>query len=102
MSKIIKVSEQVDYSLFTRMTKDLGLFQVKGEIWSMVSPHDGGYDNEISEICFVYSVDNKQCKHAGFKELYNKLYGENSFKKFVADLEIEFAEAYHNQTSYKN
>lgn len=105
MSKITKVSEQVDYSVFTTMTKDLGLFQVKAEIWSVVTPNAPStdrFDHEITEICFVYSVDNKTCKYVGFKELYEKLYGDNSFRKFENDLESEFAEAYRQQTSYKN
>ena len=102
MSKITKISEQADYSVFTTMTKDLGIFQAKGEIWSIVTPGDGDFEHDITEICFVYSVDNKPCKYVGFKELYEKLYGDNSFSKFENELESEFAEAYHRQTSYKN
>jgi hypothetical protein len=37
MSKIKKVDEVVDFSVFTKFTKDLGLFQVNASIWSMVS-----------------------------------------------------------------
>lgn len=102
MSKIIKTSEQTDYSVFTTMTKDLGLFQAKGEIWSIVTPRDGKFEHEITEICFIYSVDNKPCKYVGFKELYEKLYGDNSFRKFESELESEFGAAYYEQTSYRN
>jgi len=35
--KIIKVCENVDFSMYTKFTKDLGLFQVDASIWSMVS-----------------------------------------------------------------
>ena len=31
MSKIIKLNENVDFSVYTKFTKDLGLFQVKAE-----------------------------------------------------------------------
>ncbi len=102
MSKITKINEQTDYSVFTTMTKDLGLFQAKGEIWSIVTPNNGDFYHEITEISFVYAVDNKPCKYVGFKELYEKLYGDNSFRKFEAELEYEFEEAYRKQTSYKN
>ena len=38
--KIKKVDENVELSVFTKFTKDLGLFQATASIWSMVS-NDG-------------------------------------------------------------
>lgn len=102
MSKIIKTSEQTDYSVFTTMTKDLGLFQVKAEIWSIVTPRDGDFEHDITEINPVYSIGNKPCKYVGFKEQYENLYGDNSFRKFENELVSEFEEAYYKQTSHKN
>lgn len=102
MNKITKVSEQVDYSAFTVLSKDLGLFQVRAEIWSMVTPQEDSFDHDITEICLEYSIDNKQCKRSGFKELYEKLYGEKSFFNFEKELEHDFGQAYFKLTSFKN
>jgi hypothetical protein len=49
MSKIKKVDEVVDFSVFTKFTKDLGLFQVNASIWSMVS-QDCTNSHDISDI----------------------------------------------------
>ena len=101
MSKIIKVNEVVDYSVSTTFTKDLGLFQVKATVWSCVSEWEGRYENEITETELIFVLNGKKCKYAGFKELYEKLYGVNTFNQFWADLITEFEEEYFKQTTYK-
>ena len=101
MSKIIKVDENVDFSVFTKFTKDLGLFQVTANVWSMVS-QDCRCSHDISEIELDFSVNNKPCKYLGFKELYEKLYGKDTFNQFYDDLKSEFEEEYFKQTTYKN
>ncbi len=49
MSKIKKVDEAVDFSVFTKFIKDLGLFQVNASVRSTVS-QDCTNSHEISEI----------------------------------------------------
>jgi len=100
MSKIKKVDEVVDFSVFTKFTKDLGLFQVNASVWSMVS-QDCTNSHDISEIELDFSIDNKRCKYNGFKEIYEKLYGINTFNQFTAELMAEFEKAYFKQTTYK-
>ncbi len=107
MSKIIKVQETVDYSVSTTFTKNLGLFQVKAKIWSRVSAKKvtiakEGYHNEITETELMFILNGKQCKYMGFKELYEKLYGVDTFQQFWSDLVAEFEEEYFKQTTYKN
>jgi len=101
--KIIKVDENVDFSVFTKFTKDLGLFQVTARVWTMVSTPstDGTFNHDISDIELYFSMNNKPCKHVGFKELYEKLYGVDTFNKFYADLSTEFEKAYFKNTPYK-
>jgi hypothetical protein len=101
MSKIIKVQEIVDYAVNTTFTKDFGLFQVKATIWSCVSECENGYDNEITETELMFILNGKVCKYAGFRELYEKLYGINMFNQFWSDLVVEFEEEYFKQTNYK-
>ena len=98
--KIIKVNENVDFSVYTKFTKDLGLFQVDANVWSMVS-QDCRQSHDIQDIELDFSVNNKPCKYNGFKEIYEKLYGINTFNKFRDDLTEEFEEAYFKQTTYK-
>jgi hypothetical protein len=101
MSKIKKVDEVVDFSVFTKFTKDLGLFQVNASVWSSVS-QDCRDSHVISEIELYFSIDNKKCKYNGFREIYEKLYGINTFNQFTAELMEEFEKAYFKQTTYKN
>jgi len=100
MSKIIKIDENVDFSVYTKFTKDLGLFQVNARVWSMVS-QDCRHSHDISDIELDFSVNNKPCKYMGFKELYEKLYGADTFNKFRDELTEEFEEEYFKQTTYK-
>lgn len=100
--KIIKVKEHVDYSVRTEFSKDLGMFKVIGIVWSCVSECENGYDNDITEIELMFVLNGKVCKYLGFKELYEKLYGEKTFNQFYADLSTEFEQAYFKQTPYKN
>ena len=100
MSKIKKVNEVVDFSVFTKFTKDLGLFQVTASIWSMVS-QDCRCSHDITDIQLDFSIDNKRCKYNGFKEIYEKLYGTDTFSEFCDNLNCEFEEAYYKQTTYK-
>ena len=101
MSKIIKVKEHVDYSVRTEFSKDLGMFKVIGIVWSCVSEIQNVYDNDITEIELMFILNGKVCKYLGFKELYEKLYGEKTFNQFYADLVTEFEEEYYKQTTYK-
>ena len=102
MSKIIKVQEIVDYAVNTTFTKDLGLFQVKANVWSCVSECENGYDNEITETELSFILNGKPCKYLGFRELYEKMFGANKFNEFRDDLVVEFQEEYFKQSPYKN
>ena len=100
--KIIKVEEIVDLSVFTKFTKDLGLFQVKARVYSMVSPSRGSaYNHDITEIEMYFSINNKHVNYNGFKTLYTQLYGEDSFTRYCEEKRTEFEEAYFKHTPYK-
>jgi hypothetical protein len=102
MSKIIKKQEIVDLSVRTEFTKDLGMFQAHASVWSCVSENECGYDHDITETELRFVLNGKPCRYMGFKELYEKLYGENTWNKFWSELMTEFEEAYYKQTTYKN
>ena len=104
MSKIIKNFEDRSYSISTGFTNDLGLFSVNATVWSYVNEtkEKGVYEHEISDMEISYEINGKYCRHAGFKELYEKLYGIDSFQQFEKDLIKDFEEAYHAQTPYNH
>ena len=101
MSKIIKEQEHADYSVRTVFTKDLGMFKAEGTIHSCVSwDGKGTCENDITEVETVFILNGKRCNFLGFRELYEKLYGNDTFKKFESDITKEFEEAYHANTPY--
>ena len=103
MSKIIKLQEHTDYSVRTVFTKDFGFFEAEGTIYSCVSyDGKGTCENDITEVTTVFILDGKRCQFSGFKELYEKLFGVNSFRTFNTDLSIEFQEEYFKQSPYKD
>jgi len=105
MKNITKTFEEKSYSMSTGFTKDLGLFTVNGTIWSYVNPntpYKNKYDHEISDIEINYEINGKYCMNAGFKELYEKLYGKDSFTKFEREVAEEFEAAYYETTPYSN
>ena len=48
------------------------------------------YNVDISDVDIEYFIDGKRCTYSGFKELYNKLFGDNAYEKFNSDLYDEF------------
>ena len=103
MGNITKTFEDKSYSLSTGFTKDLGLFKVNATVWSyaMYNESKKVYEHEINDIEIAYYINDQYCRYEGFKELYEKLYGVDSFKKFEQDITCEFQEAYHDQTTLK-
>ena len=102
MSKIIKVDEITDLSVFTKFTKDEGMFQIEASVYSMVSTaieHEK-YDHDISEVELFFFINNKRVKYTGFKTLYEQLYGENTFSKYWSEKCEDFKQEYFKTTPY--
>ena len=104
MSKIIKVDEVTDLSVFTRFTKDEGMFQIEASVYSMVSeaPARGRYDHDISEVELFFFINNKRVKYTGFKTLYEQLYGKDTFSKYWSEKCEDFKQEYFKTTPYKH
>ncbi len=98
--------QEGNYSYYMRRTKeakDFGFFEAEGTIYSCVSyDSTGTCDHDITEVTTVFILDGKRCQFSGFKELYEKLFGVNSFRTFNTDLSIEFQEEYFKQSPYKD
>jgi hypothetical protein len=107
MSKIKKVDEVTDLSVFTKFTKDEGMFQIEASVYSMVSEVPGignKYGHDISEIELGFLINDKKVQYTGFKTLYEQLYGKDTFGDFYYEKAKEFEAAYLKTTpwSYVN
>ena len=104
MSKIKKVDEITDLSVFTKFTKDEGMFQIEASVYSMVSmaPSPDKYNHDISEVELKFIINNKYVKYTGFKTLYNQLFGKDTFGNFYYEKCKEFEEEYFKTTPYKH
>jgi len=105
MSKIIKVDEVTDLSVFTRFAKDEGMFQIEASVYSMVSTiptSPDKYDHDISEVELFFFINNKKVKYTGFKMLYEQLYGKDTFGKYWSEKCEDFKQEYFKTTPYKH
>ena len=105
MSKIKKVQEITDLSVYTSFTKDEGMFQIEASVYSMVSTipiAPDKYGHDISEIELKFLINNKKVTYTGFKALYEQLYGKDTFGDFYSEKCEEFEAAYFKTTSYKH
>ena len=107
MSKIIKGQVNVDMSVYTEFSKDMGFFSIYADVWSVVSETVGVtlngkqvYDHDITEICEQFRINGKRVKTDGFEELYVKLYGDGAFAKLLMDFEKEVESEYYKTTEY--
>ena len=104
MSKIKKVQEITDLSVYTKFTKDEGMFQVEAGVYSMVTEIPGAtnkYGHDVTEVELSFLINDKKVNYTGFKTLYEQLYGENTFGDFYYKKAQEFEVAYLKTTPYK-
>ena len=107
MSKVIKNQVNVDRSVYTEFSKDMGFFSIHADCWSVVSEvinegEDGkpAYDHDITEISETFVINGKRVKRDGFEELYVKLYGDGAFAKLLMEFENEVESEYYATTEY--
>ncbi len=107
MSKIIKGQVNVDRSVYTEFSKDMGFFSIHADVWSVVSEHifedpeKPVYLHDITEISEQFRINGKRVQRDGFEELYVKLYGDGAFAKLLMDFEKEVETEYYKTTEYK-
>jgi hypothetical protein len=105
MSKIKKVDEITDLSVYTKFTKDEGMFQIIAGVYSMVEAIPGvseKYGHDVTEIELTFFINDKKVQYTGFKTLYEQLYGKDTFSNFYLEKSKEFEAAYFKTTPYKH
>ena len=105
MSKIKKVDEITDLSVYTKFTKDEGMYQIQAGVYSMVEAIPGvsnKYGHDITEVELIFIIGNKKVNYTGFKALYEQLYGAGTFNVFWSEKCAEFEKEYFKTTPYKH
>ena len=101
MSKIKKVDEVTDLSVYTKFIKDEGMFQIEAGVYSMVEQKEQFYGHDVTEVALSFLINGKKVNYTGFRALYEQLYGEKTFSKFYSEKCAEFEAAYFKTTPYK-
>ena len=94
--KIAEVNKSINLAHHSYI--DLGIFTVNATTHSFLYPSvktDWGADINDTELEF--QVNNKRCNYVGFKELYNQLHGDKSFRVFEADVIRQIEEVVEKQ-----
>ena len=105
MSKIKKVDEITDLSVFTKFTKDEGMFQIEANVYSMVSEVPGAtkkWGHDVTEVELRFLINDKKVDYTGFKTLYNQLFGKDTFGNFYYEKCKEFEAEYLKTSPYKH
>ena len=83
--KIAEVNKSINLAHHSYI--DFGMFTVNASTHSLLFPAvKTDWDCDISETELDFQVNNKSCRYDGFKELYEKLHGDKSFRVFEADV----------------
>ena len=104
MSKIKKVQEITDLSVYTSFTKDEGMFKIEAGVYSMVTAIPGAtnkWGHDVTEVELKFLINDKKVNYTGFKTLYDQLYGKDTFGNFYSEKCDEFEVAYLKTTPYK-
>ncbi len=105
MSKIIKVDEVTDLSVYTKFIKDEGMFQIEAGVYSTVEAIPGvgdRYSHDVTEVELNFLINNKKVNYTGFRTLYEQLFGTDTFNSYWSEKCAEFEEAYLKTTPYKH
>jgi len=82
--KITEVEKSIN--LMHYVDVDMGMFKVEAICHTFLYPaKDTEWGADINDTELMFFINDKSCKYVGFKELYNQLHGDGSFKVFEAN-----------------
>ena len=101
MSKIKKYDEYVSHYAYVTYFKDEGMFKVKASINVHIEEtaassgkKEIGFAHEVTDVDLEFFLNDKKCKHVGFMNMYEELFGINTFDTYYGKLQDEFEEHY--------
>lgn len=81
-------------NLLEHLSLDLGMYQVKAAVRLSAERIETElyrvYNVDVDDVDVMFYIDGKSCQYEGFKELYEKLFGSNSYSSMVTALENDF------------
>jgi hypothetical protein len=81
-------------NLLEHLSLDLGMYQVKAALRLSAERIDTAeyevYNVDVDDVELMFYIDGKSCQYEGFKELYEKLFGSNSYQSMVNNLCKDF------------
>ena len=98
MSKIKKYDQHLSHFAYVTYFKNEGMYKVKASVHVNIEDSRtlNRYVHEVTDIDLEFFVNDKKCKYVGFKELYEKLFGEDTFDTYYRKLQDEFEAHYLN------
>ena len=103
MKSIKLISQDKSHQMNSYYELDYGLFKVEANVYSNAYSLNESikeiYEHDIHEVEFDFHVNDKRCNVDGFRELYNKLFGDK-FKDFILELEEKVRSKYFEDTIY--
>ncbi len=82
--KVIEVSKSIN--LMHHVDVDMGMFKVEATSHTFLYPaKETDWGADINDTELIFFINDKRCKYVGFRDLYNQLHGDGSFKVFEAN-----------------
>jgi hypothetical protein len=107
MSKIKKHDEHVSHYAYVTYFKDEGMYKVKASVHVNIEEaskpsKERGYENfhDVTDVDLEFFVNDKKCTYAGFRSIYEELFGKGKFIVYEENLYEEF-EAYYLENKVK-
>jgi hypothetical protein len=94
MSEIKKHDEHVSHYAYVTYFKDEGMYKVKGSVHVNIEEGVDQLYHEVTEVNLEFFVNDKRCNYVGFKDLYQKLFNNSSWKEYESNLWDEFTTHY--------
>lgn len=100
MSKIKKHDEYVSHFAYITYFKDEGMYKVKASVHVTIDEGAEQLFHEVTDVELEFFVNDKKCKHAGFSNMYEELFGKGTFDTYYIKLQEEF-EAHYLENKVK-
>ena len=103
----IKHEKSTKYiNLRENLSLDLGMYQAKAEVQLSAERVNTKlyevYNIDVDEVDIDFYIDSKRCQYQGFRELYEKLFGDDTFVDMVSNLGQDFSKYASENCVYPN
>ena len=90
MSKIKKYDEHVSHYAYVTYFKDEGMYEVKASVHVNIEEGEKRLYHDVTDVDLEFFVNGKKCTYAGFRNIYEELFGKGMFIVYEENLYEEF------------